>query len=70
MEVMLREEYDALNGMGNLSVCKVPDDADAATVWAIRREFELRVERLARAWSRVGRRAREGQASRSASIAA
>lgn len=31
MEVMLREEYDALNGMGNLSVCKVPDDADVAT---------------------------------------
>jgi len=48
MEVMRRDEYELLGGMGNLSECNVPEDADAAAVWAIEREFELRVRRLAR----------------------
>jgi hypothetical protein len=48
---MLRNEYEALTGMGNLSDCNVPDSADKASVWAIRREFELRIERLARDWA-------------------
>jgi hypothetical protein len=46
---MLRNEYEALTGMGNLSDCNVPDSADKASVWAIRRE--LRIERLARDWA-------------------
>jgi hypothetical protein len=45
---MLRDEYELLGHMGNLSDCNVPEDADAAAVWAIRREFELRRRRLAR----------------------
>jgi len=48
---MLRDEYELIGRMGNLSNCNVPDDADAAAVWAIQREFELRVERLARKWA-------------------
>jgi len=47
-EVMLRDEYELLGQMGNLSDCNVPEGADSAWVWAIRREFELRRRRLAR----------------------
>jgi hypothetical protein len=70
MDVMLREEYDTLNTMGNLIGCNVPEHADAATVWAVRREFGLRVERLAREWSRVGRSARKRETHPGVSLAA
>jgi hypothetical protein len=49
MEVMPKNEYERPVQTGNLSDCSVPEDADAATVWAVQREFELRGERLARA---------------------
>jgi hypothetical protein len=45
---MLRDEYELLGQMGNLSDCNVPEGADSASVWAIHREFELRRRRLAR----------------------
>lgn len=48
MRVMLKDEYELLGHMGNLSDCNVPEDADAAAAWAIQREFELRRRRLAR----------------------